>query len=235
MKSRFLLLALAGAVALRAADNVMLSSVVKVRDADNEHARPALDTNAKNGPLRLAGRDFTRGVGTQTDTRVAVALGGATRFTAVAGVDDESPTDAAVVFEALAGGQSLWRRELKKGDAPVALDLDLRGRQTLVLVTADQGNTESEALADWADAAFSGGRRRTQVRAARAVRQPRVIHWLARHPRRRASMGRGCSDRGRDIPSSFRFPPRESGRWHMWSRDCRPAWPSTPRPVKSLA
>ena len=52
-------------------------------------------------------------------------------------------------------GQSLWRHELKKGDAPVPVDLDLHGRKTLVLITADIGNTASLAFGDWADAKFA--------------------------------------------------------------------------------
>ena len=54
MKLRCCLLALAFSFSLRAAEDVWLSAVVSVRDADNEHTRPVLDKNAKNQPLRIA-------------------------------------------------------------------------------------------------------------------------------------------------------------------------------------
>ena len=155
MKLRCCLLALAFSFSLRAAEDVWLSAVVSVRDADNEHTRPVLDKNAKNQPLRIAGREFAQGLGTQADNRSALQLGGATRFTALAGVDDATESGTAIRFDVIVDGQSLWRRELKKGDAPVALDLDVSGKQTLVLVTADAGNTTSQALGDWADAKFA--------------------------------------------------------------------------------
>src|SRR5258708_23129567 len=87
MKLRLCLLALAFSVSSRAED-VALSAVVNIRDADYEHARPALNKNARNQPLRLAGREFASGVGMQADNRSAVELNGATRFTALAGIDD---------------------------------------------------------------------------------------------------------------------------------------------------
>src|SRR5581483_5462495 len=101
--------------------------------------------------------DFAHGVGTQVETRLGFAVNGATRFRAQAGVDDATPPEvgSAIRFEVLADGQSLWRHELKRGEAPVAVDVDVHGRQQLVLVTADVGNAYSQAFADWADAKFT--------------------------------------------------------------------------------
>jgi len=151
MNFRLCVLALA-LIGFARADSVWLSTVANVRDADNEHARPARDTNAQGDPLKIAGRGFEKGIGTQVNTRLAFALGGATRFVTAAGVDDASPASVAVRFEVFADGRSLWRRDLKRGDAPAAVDLDVRGCQTLLLITADLGNADSQSLADWADA-----------------------------------------------------------------------------------
>ncbi len=151
MKLRLCFIALVLSGPLRGED-VALSAVVNSRDADNEHARPALDKSAKSQPLRLAGREFAKGVGMQADNRSAVELNGATRLTALAGIDDATESAAAVRLEILADNQSLWHREMKKGDTPIAIDLDLRGRKILVLKVADLGNTESLVLADFADA-----------------------------------------------------------------------------------
>jgi alpha-galactosidase len=70
-------------------------------------------------------------------------------------VDDATESTATILFEILADGQSLWRHESKKGDASIPIDLDLHGRKTLVLITADIGNTASLALGDWVDARFA--------------------------------------------------------------------------------
>lgn len=142
----------AGSIARAEIVEVPLSTILNVRDADNEHAHPALEKNARNKPLRIADQEFARGIGTQVDTRIAIDLGGAIRFTAFAGVDNLSSQDVPILFEVFADGQSVWRRELKRGDAPRTLNLDMRGRKQLVLVTADLGNTYSQSLANWAEA-----------------------------------------------------------------------------------
>ena len=154
MKLRLCLISLLFSLPLRAED-VALSAVVNARDADYEHARPALDKNARNQPLRISGREFAKGVGLQADNRSAVELNGAVHFTALAGIDDATESATAVRLEILADGQSLWRREMKKGDEPAAVDLDVRGKKVLVLVVADLGNNDTQALADFAEARFS--------------------------------------------------------------------------------
>jgi len=174
MKLRLCLTALTLVAALRA-DQVPLSSVLNVRDADNEHARPVADKNAENGPLRLAGRDFTQGVGTQVDTRLAFELGGATRFSGLAGVDDASPGGASVLFEVRADGRSLWQKELKKGDAPVSVDLDVQGAKILELITADLGNAYTQSLADWADAQVAAGAEKPKSVLPVVAAEPAVI------------------------------------------------------------
>ena len=138
-------------LSLSAAENVALTAVAEMREADYEQARPVVDKNALKEPLRIAGREFTHGIGTQVDNRIAVALGGAERFTAMVGVDDATAGGEFLVFEVIADDQSLWRRELKKGASPVALDIDLRGRKTLVLATRDIGNAYSKGYGDWID------------------------------------------------------------------------------------
>ena len=151
MKLRFCCFAFVFSFSLHGED-LPLASLANVRDSDYEHARPVADKNVKNQPLRLAGREFAQGLGVQADNRSAFELNGATRFTALAGVDDATESAVAVRFEILADGQSLWRRDLKKGDAPAAIDLDLRGKKILVLEVADLGNHATEALADFVDA-----------------------------------------------------------------------------------
>jgi len=177
MKLRLTLLTLSLALSLRAEDPAVNAAVFNARDADCEHARPLLNKSAKNQPLAIAGAKFDHGLGTQVDTRLAFTVNGATRFTALAGVDDVTPaeTATAVRFEILADGQSLWRGELKRGDAPAKVDVDLRGRKTLVLVAADVGNNDSQAFADWAEARFAVGGAAPKSTWPEAAPEPREI------------------------------------------------------------
>jgi len=91
----------------------------------------------------------------QTETTIFVAINGATHFTALAGVDDATTTDDGVIFEAQADGQTLWRSAaMRKGQPAVTVDVDLRGKKELRLLTLDTGRALSQAHADWADAKF---------------------------------------------------------------------------------
>ncbi len=151
MKFRICLLALLLAPLLHAED-AWISTLANLRDADYEHARPVADKNARSQPLRIAGREFPHGIGLQADNRSALELHGTTHFAALGGIDDATDSDVPVRLELLADGQSLWRREMKKGDEPAAIDLDLRGKKTLVLAVTDLGNNNTQALADFVDA-----------------------------------------------------------------------------------
>ncbi len=151
MKPHLYLLVLFAGVALRA-DDVWLSAVVNARDAEYDMSRPALNRTPTGKALTLAGREFGHGVGTQVDTRIAVTLGGATRFTALAGVDDSSNAGTTLRFTIEADGETLWQREIKAGEAPAEVNLALQGKKQLVLLTTDIGNAATLAVADWADA-----------------------------------------------------------------------------------
>jgi alpha-galactosidase len=142
----------AGALAPACAETVALSKVVDGRDADFELARPSIDKSTAGQPLRIAGQTFANGVGTQLETTLFLEINGASRFTAVAGVDDATSTNDPVVFEIMADGQRLWRSgELHKGSPAVNVDVDLRGKKELRLRTLDLGHTLSQAHADWAE------------------------------------------------------------------------------------
>src|SRR3954464_10256414 len=97
------LLVCAAAARLAAASEIVpLSAVVNIRDADYEHSRPVLDSTSQ--PLAIAGHAYEKGVGTQADNRSAVELRGATRFTALAGIDDATESTDAVRLEILLDG-----------------------------------------------------------------------------------------------------------------------------------
>lgn len=138
------------------AEEVWLSdpTVTNFRQAENEHARPGLDRSSRGAPLKVGKREYAKGLGTQVDNRLAIEVNGATKFTALAGVDDATNSNLPLRFEIIVDGQSLWRRELKKGDAPVPVEIDLRGKKLLMLVNTDVGNGYTEGHANWLEAKF---------------------------------------------------------------------------------
>lgn len=135
-----------------APERVPLAPLVNPRDADYEHARPTVDTNTAGRPMTIAGRVFARGLGTQADNRTALELKGAVRFSALAGVDDASARDLPVLLQVEVDGQVRWRQEMRKGEPAAAIDLDVRGARTLVLVGRDIGNNYTQTLVNWAEA-----------------------------------------------------------------------------------
>lgn len=152
---RLALLLAAAATSVATADTINLSKVVDGRDADFEFARPALRRSTAGEPLRLAGQVHEDGVGTQLETTIFVAVNGASRFTALVGVDDASAGNAAAIFAVQADGRQVWRSAaLHRGDAPVAVDVDLRGVKEIRLQTLEEGHALSQAQADWLDAKF---------------------------------------------------------------------------------
>ena len=155
MKNYLLALLLSSSLSAAAPSSVGLGQVVDGRQADAEFARPVADKNAAGQPLQMAGKTHAHGLGMQTDTVLFVAVNGATRFTAVAGVDDATGANEPVVLELQADGQTLWRSgELHKGQPGRTVDIDLRGRKELRLLALDAGRALSQTLVDWVDANF---------------------------------------------------------------------------------
>jgi len=126
----------------------------------------------RGAEMSIAGRKFTRGVGTHARSRLYLLLdGGTKKFTAMVGVDDEAKgTSARVEFRVLADGKLLWSSgAMKAGDAAKPVDLDVTGVKVLSLLVADGGNGIDNDHADWADARF-------EVTGARPKGLARMIH-----------------------------------------------------------
>jgi alpha-galactosidase len=169
---------LVSALAALRAEEVALSSVLNVRDAEFELARPVLDKTVKNEPLRIAGQEYAQGVGVQVDTTIALAINGAQRFTASVGVDDRAggSVDQAVSVEVQADGQSLWQGELRPGQAPQAIDVDVRGKHMLLLTAQDIGNARTEALVDWVAGKFTvEGEKPKSTAVVRTIEPPVIL------------------------------------------------------------
>ncbi|WP_203996641.1 NPCBM/NEW2 domain-containing protein [Virgisporangium aurantiacum] len=118
------------------------------RDRSNGE-RPAEDGSV----ITVNGVHYPKGIGTHAASDVAVALDGAcTRFTAVAGIDAETANRGTVVFSVVADGVTLYTSPTVTSTTPVAVDVDVTGRTTLHLVTANTADGTTYDHADWADA-----------------------------------------------------------------------------------
>ncbi len=136
----------------REGDKVWLSpqAAAAIREG---HGKCQADRSTDGNPLSIAGKVFTRGLGTHAHSEIEIPLGGAfKRFQASVGPDDEKP-EATVGFEVLVDGQKRFDSgTMKKGQAAKNVDVDVTGANSLMLVVNDGGDGISCDHADWADA-----------------------------------------------------------------------------------
>jgi len=104
-------------------------------------------------PLRMAGREYARGIGTHPPGAFWIELAGrGLRFHAVCGVDDEMEDQGSVEFRVLGDGRLLWSTVLRGPDAPVTIDLPLEGVKVLCLEVGTTPDGFGCDHADWCDA-----------------------------------------------------------------------------------
>ena len=96
-------------------------------------------------------------LGTHSVGRLVVSLhGAATRFTAMAGIDDETQQKGSVVFSVIVDGKVKAKTAvLRGGDAPQRVSVDLTGAKTLDLRVGDAGDGFYFDHADWAGAVLT--------------------------------------------------------------------------------
>jgi hypothetical protein len=139
----------------QAAETVWLSSL-NFSEYKPWVGRPKIDKSVDDHALSLKGRTFEHGFGMQARHQVLVQLdGGATRFSAVVGVDDEvGDGRGSVEFRVLGNGRKLlWTSELMhEGQEPKNVDLDVTGVKQLTLLATEGGDGGAFDHADWADA-----------------------------------------------------------------------------------
>jgi len=125
--------------------------------AFSEGIRPVqARANYGKGPLCINGALYARGVGVQTISVIPLWLDGhGVRFTAMAGADDMGNKNVPVRFYVLADRKVLFDSgEMKAGDPPKAVDVDLQGVKLLGLLVTDAvgGIRNKKTYANWAEA-----------------------------------------------------------------------------------
>jgi alpha-galactosidase len=140
----------------RADETVWLSSldIGKTQQGwGTPHANKSVDGKA----IKIAGKQFERGLGTHAESILYVDLkGGSSRFTAMVGVDDEVLKGAgSAEFRILGDRKVLFQSGvMKPGEAAKKVDVDVTGVKTLMLIVGDGGDGMNWDHADWADAKF---------------------------------------------------------------------------------
>lgn len=115
---------------------------------------PQAGKTVSGHPLSLAGTVYERGVGTHARSEIIIDLKkAATRFRAVAGVDDVSLHKGSVVFEVYTDNVRKASSPVMRGQMePFRFDVDLTGVQIMALVVTTNNDNGNNDHADWANA-----------------------------------------------------------------------------------
>ncbi len=105
-------------------------------------------------PLRVGGRAFDRGLGTQSRTLLAYRLDpGSKRFQATVGLDDRAGPLGNVAFKVLVDGKARFESPpMGAGEPPRVVDVDLEGAKVLILITEFGERGDVQDAGDWVDA-----------------------------------------------------------------------------------
>ena len=117
--------------------------------------RPLKTDQAIDGqPLRLGGKMYDRGLGTQSRTYLVYKLEpGFQRFQALVGVDDRAGPLGSVVFRVVVDGKETYTSPpMSVRDTPKAVNLAITGAKSLVLITDFGERGEVRDHADWVEA-----------------------------------------------------------------------------------
>ena len=104
--------------------------------------------------LRVGGRPFDRGLGTQSRTLLVYTLEpGAKRFQAQVALDDRAGPLGSVVFKVRVDRTIRYESPpMTAGEPPRSIDIDLAGAKALILMTEFGERGDVQDLADWIEA-----------------------------------------------------------------------------------
>src|SRR5262249_10890293 len=113
-----------------------------------------LDRNVDDGPIRLGGERYAKGLALFSRTELVYDIGGRYReFKAVVGIDDlVSGGDPQPLVKIEGDGRELFSGVIMRRDKPKALTLDIKGVRQLRIVVSSLGETDLGDHVDLADA-----------------------------------------------------------------------------------
>jgi alpha-galactosidase len=128
-------------------------------------------------PIRIGGKEFSRGIGTHAPGYFWLRLDGWTmEFRAFVGVDDEvGAAPGSVEFKILGDRKVLWESGvIKSGQAAQEVKVRVRGVKDLVLMVTDGGDGRNWDHADWAEAQLKVTGKKPMTLAPESV-QPYIL------------------------------------------------------------
>ena len=127
-----------------------------IRSFSDGIASVSINANAGGDPMKMGGVRFSRGVGMQSLNVLSFLLnGGAKAFTASVGVDDKASSNVRFTFYVIGDRKVLFEvRDMRQGDAPQKVSVDLTGIKQLGLLVKATGIGLFQSYSDWADAQF---------------------------------------------------------------------------------
>ncbi|QDT41171.1 NPCBM/NEW2 domain protein [Gimesia alba] len=101
------------------------------------------DKHRDGGPLRLDGKEYARGLYIHSKTLLQYRIKEEYRnFRAIMGIDDSVPGIGFVYVEIKGNGRTLYSGNVRSADAPIELDLDVRGVRDLEILVDFGDNLE---------------------------------------------------------------------------------------------
>jgi alpha-galactosidase len=141
------------------ADSIRLEQL-PLDSISQDFSQPVVDKSIDNHTLTINGQTFEHGIGSHANMEWILDLdGNATRFTATVGIDDEVLKDASPTAKRhklairVTGDHNVlyYYGNLKIGDPPRPIDVDLTGVHRLIL-QAETSSSIDYLHVDWADA-----------------------------------------------------------------------------------
>jgi hypothetical protein len=104
-------------------------------------------------PITIDGIEYPDGISTYPYSEIMYGLHGEYFLLRVeVGIDDQSPEDAAAIFQVELDGVPVYTSPpRKRGDPPLPVEVSLAGAQTLRLITARDPRAPAVGYASWAD------------------------------------------------------------------------------------
>jgi NPCBM/NEW2 domain len=118
--------------------------------------QPRQDMNLEQGPLKLDGKTYRKGLAMHSRSRLVYRLpGDYNRLTAVAGIDDSVREGGNVRLEIRGDGKSLWQGTLRGSEPGKNLDIALAGVRRLEIVVDFGDDLDIADQVDLCDAKVS--------------------------------------------------------------------------------
>jgi len=151
--------------------NAVWVETLDLANMAQDYGSPRAGKTVDGNPLKLSGKVYPHGIGTHARSEMLIELDGcATRFIAMAGLDDERKGFGSISFTVLVDGKkAIETPVLHGGDSPVLISVDLTGKRRIALLVEDGGDNINHDHADWAGAVLllaEGTARRPKAVAA---------------------------------------------------------------------